>query len=137
MKIGVAGSMQFSQQMLEVADKLKKMGYDVFVSGFAKSYIGKSDSDLEELKLKDKYENDAILEFIEPMKTADALLVLNFDKNGITNYIGGNTFLEMGYAYILGLKIYLWKPIPKMPHYETEIIAMKPTVINGTLNLIK
>jgi hypothetical protein len=137
MKIGVAGSMQFNQQMLETAGKLKKLGHNTFVSGFTKNYIGKTADEIEPLKLKDKYENEAIREFWQPMQSADALLVLNFDKNGIKNYIGGNTFLEMGFAYVLNQKIFLWNEIPKMPYYETEIIAMKPIVIKGNLNLIK
>ena len=29
--------------------------------------------------------------------------------------------------------IFLLNPIPEMPYYKTEIIAMKPTVIDGDL----
>src|ERR1019366_9520218 len=42
----------------------------------------------------------------------DAVLVLNFRKNGIENYIGGATFLEMYDAFRLGKKIYLFNDIP-------------------------
>ncbi|MBI4128083.1 MAG: hypothetical protein HY459_03360 [Parcubacteria group bacterium] len=31
---------------------------------------------------------------------ADAVLILNYDKNGIPHYIGANTLLEMGLAFI-------------------------------------
>jgi len=70
------------------------------------------------------------------MQDADALLVANFDKHGIKNYIGGNAFLEMGFAHVLNQKIYLLNPIPRMPYYETEIVAMRPMVINGDLSKI-
>ena len=70
------------------------------------------------------------------MQDADALLVVNLDKHGIKNYIGENAFLEMGFAHILNQKIYLMNPIPDMPNYGTEIIAMKPIVINGDLSEI-
>jgi hypothetical protein len=130
MKIGVSGSMQFTDKMFEVCDVLKKLGHDVFMSSFGPNYIGKSAEQIEKLKLEDKYRHDAIREFWKPMQSSDALLVLNYDKHGIKNYIGGNTFLEMGFAHVLGQKIFLLNPVPEMPYYGTEIVAMRPVVIN-------
>ena len=136
MKIGVAGSMQFTDKMIEVCAELQKLGHTTFMSGFKDRYAGKTPADIEKLKLEDKYQHDAIREFWQPMQDADALLVLNYDKAGIKNYIGGNAFLEMGFAHVLGQKIYLMNPIPDMPYYGTEIIAMRPIVINGDLKKI-
>lgn len=137
MKIGVAGSMQFTDKMMHVCGELEKLGHKVFMSSFGARYAGKSSEEIEKLKLEDKYEHDAIREFWKPMQDADALLVLNYDKHGIKNYIGGNAFLEMGFAHILGQKIYLMNPIPDMPYYGTEIIAMYPIVINSDLSRMK
>ncbi|HVV66530.1 MAG TPA: hypothetical protein VHB72_00460 [Candidatus Saccharimonadales bacterium] len=137
MNIGVAGSMQFTDRMIEVCEELRKLGHEPFMSKFGGNYAGKSAEEIEALKLVDKNEHDAIREFWQPMQTADALLVLNFDKHGIKNYIGGNAFLEMGFAHVLNQKIFLWNPAPDMPYYGTEIVAMKPVVINGDLNKIK
>lgn len=128
--------MQFSDKMIEIAAALKELGHQPHVSSFVDSYAGKSDAEIEALKLKDKYENDAIREYWEPMQDSDALLVLNYDKHGIKNYIGGNAFLEMGFAHVLNQKIFLMNPIPEMPYYGTEIIAMKPVVIDGDLSKI-
>lgn len=137
MKIGVAGSMQFIEKMVEMCEELEKMGHTTFTSKFKDSYIGKSDKDKESQKLDDKYNNDAIREFWKPMQDADALLVVNLDKHGIKNYIGGNSFLEMGFAHVLRQKIFLLNPVPDMPYYGTEIIAMKPIVINGDVTKVK
>lgn len=71
------------------------------------------------------------------MQGADAVLAVNLDKHGIKNYIGGNTFLELGFAHVLNQKIFLLNPIPDMPYYKTEIVAMKPIVINGDLSQIR
>lgn len=136
MKIGVAGSMQFTDKMFEVCEELEKNGHEVFMSSFGSRYRGKSATEIETLKLQDKNQHDAIREFWKPMQDSDALLVLNYDKHGIKNYIGGNTFLEMGFAHVLNQKIFLLNPVPEMPYYQTEIVAMKPIVINGDLNLI-
>lgn len=136
MKIGVAGSMQFTEQMIAMCRALEKLGHEVFMSSFKDRYIGKNSVEIEKLKLEDKYTHDAIREFWKPMQSADALLVLNYDKHGIKNYIGGNAFLEMGFAHVLNQKIFLLNPIPDMPFYGSEIIAMRPVVINGDLTLI-
>ena len=136
MKIGVAGSMQFTDQMIATCTELGKLGHEAFMSAFKDRYAGKDADTIEKLKLEDKYQHDAIREFWEPMQSADALLVLNYDKHGIKNYIGGNAFLEMGFAHVLRQKIYLLNPIPDMPYYGTEIIAMEAIVINGDLTRI-
>jgi len=136
MKIGVAGSMQHIEKMVELCRRLDELGHQAFTSKFADESLGKSDDEKEKLKLKNKYHHDAIREYWKPMQDADALLVANYDKGGIENYIGGNAFLEMGFAHVLNQKIFLLNPIPKMPYYGTEIIAMKPIVINGDLSKI-
>lgn len=137
MKIGVAGSMQYTEKMVEIVKRLEAMGHEAFTSKFADAYLGKDDEEKEKIKLDHKYNYDAIREFWKPMQGADALVVANYDKHGIKNYIGGNAFLEMGFAYVLGQKIYVMNPIPDMPYYGTEIIAMKPIVLNGDLSKIK
>ncbi len=137
MKIGVAGSMQFTERMMELCEQLEQIGHEAFMSKFGPAFVGKTDAEKEKIKLEQKYNHDAIREFWKPMQGADALLVANYDKHGIKNYIGGNAFLEMGFAHVLNQKIFLLNPIPKMPHYETEIVAMRPTVINGDVSKIK
>lgn len=136
MKIGVAGSMQFTEHMMELCAELKKLGHEPFMSKFGPAFVGKTDEEKEKIKLEQKYNHNAIREFWNPMQDADALLVANYDKHGIKNYIGGNAFLEMGFAHVLNQKLYLLNPIPQMPYYETEIRAMRPIVINGDLERI-
>lgn len=129
--------MQFTERMMELCDQLEKLGHEAFMSKFAPYFVGKSDEEKEIIKLHQKNKKDAIREFWKPMQDADALLVANFDKHGVKNYIGGNAFLEMGFAHVLNQKIFLLNPIPAMPYYETEIRAMAPTIINGNLTGIK
>ena len=44
---------------------------------------------------------DSIRAYWAIIKDADAILVANFDKNGIKDYVGGNSFLEMGFTHVL------------------------------------
>ena len=129
--------MHFTERMIELCAQLEDMGHSAFMSKFGPMFVGKTDKEKEKIKLEQKNQHDAIREFWKPMQKADALLVANYDRNGIKNYIGGNAFLEIGFAHILHQKIFLLNPIPHMPFYETEIIAMRPTIINGDLSKIK
>lgn len=90
----------------------------------------------EAIKIKQKMHDDAIREFWKAMQGADAVLVLNLDKNGIANYIGGNTLMEIGFAHVLHQKIFLYHPIPEIPFYKTEIEAVNPIVIDEDLSKI-
>ena len=137
MKIGIIGSMQFTEKMLEFRDELNKLGHEAFLTDLHESFIGKNDEEKEAIKLHQKYNMDAIRTFWNAMQGADAVLVLNYGKHGIENYIGGNTLMEIGFAHVLNQKIFLLNPIPEIPYYKTEIIAVNPIIINGDLSLIK
>lgn len=137
MKIGVAGSMQHTEKMMEARDELLRLGHDAFITSLAGTFIGKSDAEKEIIKLHQKNNMDAIREFWKMMQGADALLVMNLDRNGVKNYIGGNTLMEIGFAHVLNQKIFLYNPIPDIPYYKTEIEAVKPIIISGDLSLIR
>jgi len=137
MKIGIIGSMQFTERMVEMREKLIALGHDAFLTDLHEPMIGKSDAEKEKIKLFQKEYQDAIRIFWNKMQGADAVLVLNYDKNGVRNYIGGNTLMEIGFAHVLNQKIYFLNPVPDISYYKTEIEAMQPMILNGDLSLIK
>jgi hypothetical protein len=65
----------------------------------------------------------------------DAVIVLNFEKNGQENYIGGATFLEMYDAFRLGKKIYLYNDIPE-GMLKDEIEGFEPILLHHDLELL-
>jgi nucleoside 2-deoxyribosyltransferase len=89
----------------------------------------------DEDRITVKIEYDFIHEHFKKIEKADAILILNYEKNGIAGYIGGNTFLEMGYAFGLGKQVYLLNPIPQMDYY-TEMVAIQPVILHGDLNML-
>lgn len=137
MKIGVIGSMQYAEKMLEIRNELAKLGHDSFVTNLADPFVGKNDGEKEKIKIAQKMNQDAIREFWWLMQGADAVLAVNLEKHGIANYIGGNTFLEMGFAHVLDQKIFLLNPISDIPLYKSEIEAMRPVILNGDLMFVK
>lgn len=137
MKIGIIGSMQFTDKMLYVKEQLQELGHDAFVTDLHEAMIGKTDDEIEKIKLYQKNNMDAIREFWNMMQGADAVLVLNYDKNGIKNYVGGNTLMEIGFAHVLNQKVFMLNPIPEMPYCQSEIEAVKPIILNGDFSKIK
>ena len=67
----------------------------------------------------------------EKVSGADMLLILNYDKNDKSNYIGGNTFAEIAYAVALNychgrdIEIYTMNPLPEDVPYAEELRAWK------------
>lgn len=74
-------------------------------------------------------------ESLRNIENNDAVLVLNFEKNGTPNYIGGATFIEMYDAFRLGKKIYLYNDIPT-GILSDEINGFHPLLIDGQLDKI-
>lgn len=137
MKIYIVSSMVFAEKMIEIKQQLERLGHDVLVTEFIDAYPGKSEKEKEKITLYHKNQKNAIRRFWERFQNCDAILVVNFDRRGVRNYIGGNTLMEIGFAYVLNKKIFLLNPIPEIEFYKTEIEAMKPTVINGDLSKIR
>jgi nucleoside 2-deoxyribosyltransferase len=134
MIITICGSMQFHQEMLEAKRLLEERGFTVYIpiGAYDKSkneFYTKS----EEEKISFKIEHDLIHEHFHEIDKAEAILVLNYEKKGMPGYVGGNTFLEMGYAFGLGKKIYLLYPVPDMD-YKVEMHSMKPVMLDGDLS---
>ena len=86
---------------------------------------------------KDGFETgkQKLLQHFNKVVWADAILVLNYDKNGVKNYIGGNTLMEMGLAFFLKKKIYLLNQIPELS-YKEEVLGMRPIILGGDFSKI-
>jgi hypothetical protein len=139
MKITIVSSSVFVKQMVDYRDKLIALGHIVDLHPHYVAQAAGERSDLVERTMTEhallKKEYDYIRYHYNEIVDSDAILVLNFDKNGIKNYIGGNTLMEIGFAHVHYKKIFLLNPIPEI-NYEEEIKAMEPVVINGDLSLI-
>jgi len=133
------GSSTFAPQMVEYRDKLVKLGHKVNLHEHYVAFANGEGKDLLDRMTKEhaavKKEYNYIKYHYNEIINSDAILVLNFDKNQIKNYIGGNTLIEIGQAYVNNKKIFLLNPVPDM-NYRDEIEAMEPIVINNDLSKI-
>ena len=67
------------------------------------------------------------------VESCDALLILNPTHRGITNYIGGNSFMEMVIAFYLKKPIYLLNDIPEEMNITEEIKSLYPIVVHNMM----
>jgi len=140
MIITICGSMQFYKEMRKAKKTLEESGYEVYVpKGLdledAIPIEAQKDLSKEEI-VAAKIEHDFIKDHFRRIDMSDAILVLNYEKKDIPNYIGGNTFLEIGVAYWLGKTIYFLHPVPDAMEYAVEMHAMQPVILHGDLKAI-
>jgi nucleoside 2-deoxyribosyltransferase len=143
MKIVICGSLDFVTEMKKAADELSQAGHSVILPKSAEMVLGGeltkeklAEENLDASKrVERKLAINAIKRHYEKIKQSDAVLVVNITKKNIENYIGGNTFLEMGFAHVLDKKIFLYNPTPQMS-YSDEILAMQPMILNGDISKI-
>ena len=141
MKIYVLGSNSFVEKMVECKDKLCELGfegwihsdYEAHVRGEKKAF---PDSDDTEENADFKRAHDYIRQHYKHILESDAVLIVNMEKKGVKNYIGGNCLMEMGQAYINNKKIFLLNDIPTEVPFLDEIKAMDPICLHGDLSKI-
>lgn len=123
--------MVFSKEMLLAAEELQEMGHEVVIPNNTEDYAnGVKKAETSGESVANKIKDDLIRDYFKKIEKSDAVLIVNITKNGIENYLGGNAFLEMGFAHVLNKKVYLLNPIPEVG-YKDEIVAMQPVILDG------
>lgn len=144
MKITLLGSSAFRKEKVRLYDELSALGYEVIIHPH---YIESAKEGKTEIMdridkgehAQLKIENDYIMWYYNAIVSSDAVLVVNLEKNGQKNYIGGNVFLEIGFAYVNKKKIFMYNDYPAKEDckYLDEIEAMQPIVINQDLSKLE
>ncbi len=140
MRITIIGSVKFAKSMVELFHELERMGHEPLMhewmfgiaDGSRGELIGEIASDHSLAKRKHGF----IKAWHGLIKSGDAVLVCNMDKDGISNYIGGNTLMEMGFAHVNDKKVFLLNPPPDGVAYADEINAMTDLVLENDLTRI-
>ncbi len=147
MKITLCGSIAFIKEMQDAKIRLEAAGHEIKMPPLevpdekgtmipVKEYWDARKATATTTGWLWDRKEETMRNHFEKVLWADAILVLNYSKNSIENYIGGNVLLEMGLAFHSRKPIYLLNPIPEIL-YKEEILGMKPIVISGNLELIR
>lgn len=75
-----------------------------------------------------------VAKHLDKIEQSDAILVANYTKGDTENYIGANTFLEMGFANYRGKKIFVLNPLPDQKYISEELLSFGALILNGDLN---
>lgn len=149
MNLTLCGSIAFIKEMNELRQELEALGHIVKMPPMQErigehgehisaeeyyAYKKAAGTDLNHWIWKNH--GDCITMHFKKVEWADAVVILNLDKNNIPGYVGPNTLMEMGLAFHLDKPIFLMNPIPQISYFE-ELIGMKPIVINNNLSDIK
>jgi|SRR3989344_2617871 len=140
--ITICSSASHYRQVLEIEKELKKLGFKVKIPKTANTMKRNNDFDVSHYKTWFKNKNDyhkktkLMLGHFKKVMESDAILITNFEKNGMKGYIGGNALMEMLVAFLNKKPIYIYnKPSEKLSTIE-EIYGLKPKIINGDLTKI-
>lgn len=138
MKIIICGSMTASKEMVEAEKELQKLGHEVILPEFTHDYAKmKKHEEMHSEAVGNKVHYDLIRGYYQTIKSGDTVLVVNPERKGIHGYIGGNSFLEIGYAHALDKVVFVLHPLPTESPYLDELKAIDPMIIDGDYSLIK
>lgn len=135
MKIFICASKHNYGHIADIKNKLEKIGHIITVpNSYDRPMMEEEIKKLGTDEYK-KWKGSMLKLQKEKVATNDCILVLNFEKNGQPNYIGGATFLEIYQAFDYGKNIYFYNPLPEC-NFKDELIGMGVEVIMGDLNKI-
>lgn len=140
--ITICSSASFYKEVLEIEKQLKKLGFKVKIPHTANKMKKSGNFNVEDYKTwyknKEDYKKKTKLmdQHFKKVIQADAILVVNNEKRGITGYIGGNVLMEMTLAYHLKKKIFIWNEVTSDLQIEEEIRGVNPVFIEQDLSKI-
>ena len=134
--ITICSSANFYRQVVDIQAELKKQGYKVIIPATAEHMRAANDYEVSRFKpTVDEFERKAKLmrDHFAEVDKGDAILVVNNEKHGIPNYIGGNVLMEMALAFYQNKPIFLLNKIPDESAFLEEIKGMQPITLNGDM----
>jgi hypothetical protein len=140
--ITVCSSANFYREVVEIQQKLGKKGFSVIIPATAEKMKKSGDFNVDHYKTwfgdaNDYHKKTALMRgHFDEVEKGDAILVVNNEKHGVKNYIGGNVLTEMTLAFHQKKPIYLLNEIPDESPFLEEIIGLEPIVLKDDLTKI-
>lgn len=137
--IFLCASMNFYKELLKIENQLADLGIIVKIPVSAEHMKQSGEYDPAYYKGSHTYSERAaiIRRNFDMIATSDAILVINNEKNGVEGYIGPNVLMEIGLAFYLKKKIYIWNPVRQDAPYKEELLCFAAQIINQDLTKIQ
>lgn len=135
--ITICSSANFYKQVCEIQEELEKLGVTVLIPVMATKMKEANDYEVSHYKTwmadpGDYHKKAALMHgHFDEVEKADAVLVVNNEKHGVANYIGGNVLMEMALAFHRRKPIFILNEIPEASAFLEEIMGMLPVVLHG------
>jgi hypothetical protein len=137
--ITICASSSFYRQAVDLQEELGKLGFSVIVpvmademkktNNFERTFFQPWLTDPTQYSVK----ADLMRGHFDKVAKADAILVINGEKHGVPNYIGGNVLMEMALAFHLGKPIFILNEVPEESAFKEEIHGMLPITLQGNV----
>ena len=119
--IVLCGSMKVKDKIIEISKELEEKGYNVLLPVECMQGIDKIIASRAHL--------DRV---VDPNN--EIILIVNETKNGIENYIGPNSFVEVAFGFYYKKEVYLLNDIYEP--YKDELLGWKVIPLKGDLSNI-
>lgn len=135
--ITICSSANFYKQVGELQEELEKQGLTAIIPAMATKMKENGDFDVSHYKTwfadpNDYHKKAALMRgHFDEVAKADAILVVNNEKHGVANYIGGNVLMEMALAFYQRKPIFILNEIPEDSSFAEEIKGFEPVVLRG------
>lgn len=131
-RIVICGSMAFFDEMIKIKQSLSSMGISAIVPKEESELVSNlNESQFMEFKRK---VSRTYLKKIRDKNTI-GVLIYNGEKNGIPNYIGANTLVELAMAFSWNRKIFIYNDI--YTPLKDELQAWECICLNGNLGILE
>lgn len=134
MKITICGSIKFMDSMIELQKKLEAGGHTIFMPFRVEGVDYWSEDNKGRVEAKKKL--GLIHRHLANIERSDAILVANYTKRDIENYIGANTFTEMAFAHFRKKKIFVLNPVPDQKYIIDELLSMDLILLDRDLSRV-
>jgi hypothetical protein len=135
--ITICSSANFYEQAGTIQEQLQNLGLEVIIPAMATKMKETGDYEVSHYKTwyadpGDYHKKAALMHgHFDKVAKADAILVLNYEKNGRQNYIGANVLMEMALAFHMRKPIFILNEMPEDSAFEEELLGMMPIVLHG------
>jgi hypothetical protein len=135
--ITICSSANFYKQAGEIKEQLQNLGLEVIIPAMAEKMKETGDYEVSHYKTwyadpGDYHKKASLMHgHFDEVAKADAVLILNYEKNGKQNYIGANVLMEMALAFHMKKPIFILNEMPTDSAFEEELLGMMPVILHG------
>ena len=116
-KIAFIGSVSFLEAMSEFAGQLEALGAEVRLPQPDDRITGNNSQSLAAVREQNQFN-------AQRLEWADVAVIVNEPKHGRPEYIGPNSLIDMGAAFVLNKPMYTRYPVSDDSPYALEVAAL-------------